>query len=209
MKQRQAEKGFSLIELMVVVAIVGFLATQSIMEFTSPRNKVKATVMNMRADFNLARAEAINRGAPVGVRIDFLFNTDIDSDGDPDDGYWICVDAASDGCDSGDISIKKTPFVDDVEFYDVDLQGVGGPNHTPAGVGTTLAVVDGVNLDSSANNFFNMRPDGTADDDVTVYMYIPGGATGMKVAPYAVEVSSSGKVRIRMWKEDATKWDTR
>jgi Type II transport protein GspH len=200
---------------LIVVAIVGLLASQSILEFTSPRNKIKASVMSMRADFTLARAEAINRN--TNVRIDCLFNTDIDSDGDADDGYRIWIDdypiGSPDGVYTpkvgtvGDNLIKEAPFVDEVEFYDVDLRAVGGPNITPAGA--SLPVVDGVNLASSPNNYFNMRPDGTADDDVTVYMYIPGGATGMKVAPYAVEVSSSGRIRIRMWKKDSSNWDTR
>ncbi len=206
MKQRQAEKGFSLIELMVVVTIVGFLASQSIMEFTSPRNKVKASVMSMRADFNLARAEAINRNTPI--RIDFLFNTDIDSDGDADDGYWICVDnAGGPGCDAADITIKKTAFVDEVEFYDVDLQSVGGPNCPPEGPALTFPM-DGVTF---TNNFYEIQPDGTTagNKDGIVYAYIPGGTTGMKVAPFAVVVSTTNRNRVRMWNKDSHAWTTK
>lgn len=206
MKQRQAEKGFSLIELMVIVAIVGFLASQSIMEFTSPRNKVKASVMSMRADFNLARGEAINRN--TNVRIDFLFNTDIDSDGDPDDGYRICVDnAGGSGCDAADITIKKSAFVDGVKFYDVDLRSVGGPDCTPEGA-ALIFPMDGVTF---TGNYYEIQPDGTTagNKDGIVYVYIPGGTAGMEVTPYAVVISTTARNRVRMWNKGSLAWTTK
>jgi len=205
-KQGWREKGFSLNELLVVISIVGLLASPAIMEFTSPRNNVKASIMNMRADFNLARAEAINRNQDV--RIDFKFDTDIDSDGDVDDGYIICVDnAGGTGCDAADIILKKSAFVTGVKFYDVDLRSVGGPNITPAGDALNFPM-DGVTF--SGNNF-SMESDGTTAGNKagTVYLYIPGGPTGMRVAPYAVVVSTKGRIRVRLWHKDSLAWSTK
>ena len=204
-KQGWGENGFTLIELLVVISIVGLLASQAIMEFTSPRNNVKASIMNMRADFNLARAEAINRNQDV--RIDFKSDTDIDGDGDVDDGYLICVDnAGGPGCDPADMILKKSAFVTGVKFYDVDLRSVGGPYCTPDG--SSLTVKDGVTF--SGNNF-SMQSDGTTAGNKagTVYVYIPGGPTGMKVAPYAVVVSTKGRIRVRLWRKDSLAWSTK
>ncbi len=210
-KQERRENGFSLIELLVVISIAGLLASQAIMEFTAPRNNVKASIMKMRADFNLARAEAINRN--TNIRIDFLFNTDIDSDGDTDDGYWICVDnAGGPGCDAADINIKKTAFVDEVEFYDADLSAVGGPNCLPEDPSTPISFpMDGVTFTTTTDNFFEIQPDGTTAGtrEGIFYAYIPEGATDMKVAPYAVVVSSTVRIRVLMWKKDSSAWATR
>lgn len=204
-KQGEQENGFSLIELLVVISIVGLLASQVIMEFTSPRNNVKASIMNMRADFNLARSEAINRNQDV--RIDFLSDADIDGDNDVDDGYIICVDnAGGPGCDPADIILKKSAFVTGVKFYDVDLRSVGGPDCTTDG--SSLTVTDGITF--SGNNF-SMQSDGTTAGNKagTVYVYIPGGTTGMKVAPYAVVVSTKARIRVRLWRKDLLAWSTK
>jgi len=191
--------------LLVVLIIMGILATQALISFTSPESVVKGAAFNMRSAFNLARATAVNKNR--NVLVDFVFDTDLDGDGDADDGYWICLDDnSSSTCDADDTNIRKTALPDEVQFYDNDLRATGGPDVTPAGA--HLDVTDGVTF-SFGNNWFTMQPDGTANWGGTVYLYIPdpGGATGMKAPPYAVVVSpTTGRLRLRAWKTATGVW---
>ena len=55
----KGNRGFSLVELMVVMVIVGILATSVVFMFADPTAKVKAVAFEMRGDFNLARGVAV------------------------------------------------------------------------------------------------------------------------------------------------------
>ena len=66
---RHIAKGFSLIELLVTVSLVGILAAIAIPNFTSSiqSNKADTELSDLQRALNYARLEAINRG--VAVRI--------------------------------------------------------------------------------------------------------------------------------------------
>ncbi|MFA1025669.1 putative Pillin [Pseudomonas syringae pv. helianthi] len=66
---RHIAKGFSLIELLVTVSLVGILAAIAIPSFTSSiqSNKADTELSDLQRALNYARLEAINRG--VAVRI--------------------------------------------------------------------------------------------------------------------------------------------
>lgn len=65
-------RGFSFVELMVVLVIIGILASGAVFMFSDPTAKVKAAAFEMRGDFNLARAEAVRRNE--GILVQFVFN---------------------------------------------------------------------------------------------------------------------------------------
>jgi type IV fimbrial biogenesis protein FimU len=67
---RAIAKGFSLIELLVTVSLVGILAAIAIPNFNSTilNNKVDTEVSELQRALNYARLEAINRGVSVQVR---------------------------------------------------------------------------------------------------------------------------------------------
>jgi len=202
-RSKTTSRGFTLLELMVVLVIMGILATQVVTAFTSPATKVKGAAFNMRSDFNLARAEAVNRNS--NILVDFVFDTDLDGDGDADDGYWICLDDDdSSSCEAGDTTIRKVTLPDEVEFYDTDY--TGGPAVEPGG--GSLTVEDGVDFTADR---FAMQPNGTSNKGGTVYIYTPEpDGTGMQVPPYAVVVSpTTGRVRLSIWKTASSTWSTK
>lgn len=67
---RYPVKGFTLIELMVVIAVFGILASLAIPSFTSSIQKSKADteVSDLMRGLNYARLEAIDRGVTIRIR---------------------------------------------------------------------------------------------------------------------------------------------
>lgn len=67
--QTRRESGFTLIEVMVSLAILGILATLAVPSFTETikRYRVKAIKDELIASMQMARTEAIRRGMPVGL----------------------------------------------------------------------------------------------------------------------------------------------
>ncbi|KPW87110.1 type IV fimbrial biogenesis protein FimU [Pseudomonas congelans] len=66
---RYIAKGFSLIELLVTVSLVGILAAIAIPNFTSSiqSNKADTELSDLQRALNYARLEAINRGVTVRI----------------------------------------------------------------------------------------------------------------------------------------------
>ncbi|AHG41065.1 general secretion pathway protein H [Pseudomonas syringae CC1557] len=66
---RHIAKGFSLIELLVTVSLVGILAAIAIPNFTSSiqSNKADTELSDLQRALNYARLEAINRGVTVRI----------------------------------------------------------------------------------------------------------------------------------------------
>ena len=105
-------KGFTLIELMVVMVIVGILAIGVVFMFADPTAKVKAAAFEMRGDFNLARSEAVRRNEDILIEFIDLAQEPCSEDnptnccgvedptkfskcfsGGTQQGYVLCVDA--------------------------------------------------------------------------------------------------------------------
>jgi len=99
---KKNNRGFSLIELMVVLVIVGILAIGVVFMFADPTAKVKAAAFEMRGDLNLARAEAVRRND--NILVDFVFTACSQADVDSGACAAVCgkVDKAGfDACYSG------------------------------------------------------------------------------------------------------------
>ena len=227
----KSTQGFTLIELMVVMVIVGILATGVVFMFANPSAKSKNQAFNLLAELNMARSEAVSENQDVLVHfIDDVDGVGTDVDGDPKcsednitectpgsgtfDGYIICFDDDDNNvCDAADTIIKITTFQRDVQYYDPTVLPTGGPPATLGGA--NLIGKSGILLDDVAatevTTFF-MEPDGTLEDGVTkninVVIYVPKKDSHNKIygTPYAIIISpNTGMITLKRW-TDAGAW---
>ena len=195
--------GFSLIELLVVMVIIGIMATAIIREFTGAKSRLKGCAFSVRTDINLARTEAVNRNQDI--LIEFIFDTeDFDGDGDMDNGYKIYVDTDSSLTinPAVDDKIKEFPLPDDMLFYKSTYPGGATDlidNSTPyAGDGVTFSTI---------NNVLVMQANGACSEAGTIYICLPdnpGAPADMQTGSYAVDLNTLGRIQILVW--DGSSW---
>jgi prepilin-type N-terminal cleavage/methylation domain-containing protein len=198
LKTRACARGFTLLELSIVMVIVCILATGVTYMYTNPTAKVKGVMFNILADLNLARSESVNRNQDVLV--DFTLGAR--------DGYLICLDTDSDkecNDESAEDIIKEVLFREEVQFYDcasAPPYPANGPTKTPAG--TNLAGKTG--LIFGGPNYIKWQPDGTSGDNGSIIVYhpAPGNPQQVKGDPYAAVISSgaTGRMRLMRWRHD-------
>ena len=189
-------RGFTLVELAVVMVIICILAAASAYIYINPTAKVKGAAFAILTDLNLARSEAVNRNREALV--DFTLGAR--------DGYLICLASDSDrDCNDEPESniIKEVVFQKEVRFYDcrsAPPYPEGGPGKTPSG--TPLAGKNG--LIFGGPNYIKWQPDGTSSDNGSILIYHPAPENPRKVTggPYAAVISSAatGRMRLMRWR---------
>jgi prepilin-type N-terminal cleavage/methylation domain-containing protein len=195
MNRKTLPKGFTLVELSIVMVIVCILATGVVFMLTDPTAKVKGVAFSLLADLNLARSEAVNRNQDVLV--DFTLGTR--------DGYLICFDADSDKNCSDELPeniIKNVLFRAEIQLYDCTSAPPypeDGPSQTPSG--TNLAGKNG--LIFGGPDYIKWQPDGTSGDNGSIIIYHPASQNPQQVkgSPYAAVISSAatGRIRLMRW----------
>jgi type II secretory pathway pseudopilin PulG len=196
LKLHEAEGGYTLVEISVVMCIICILAISVVYMYINPTAKVRNVIFGILTDLNHARSEAVNMNRDVLV--DFTLG--------PQDGYLICLDTDFDrDCDdeAPDNIIRKVLFRKEVQYYDctgAPPYPVNGPHKTPSG--TTLAGKNG--LIFGGPNYIKWQPDGTSSDNGSIIVYHPAAGNSQKVKgdPYAAVISSAstGRIRIMRWR---------
>jgi prepilin-type N-terminal cleavage/methylation domain-containing protein len=187
-------RGFSLIELMIVVAILGILGAAVGVYINTSQAKLKSAAFNMGTRFKQAKFEAIKLGRNVYLDFDF------DNDAAPGNGFTIWVDINGDAAydtDDGDYKIgEDVVFQPGMEIYTTAASG--GPD---TGLdGETIG--DGVTAD---NERFLFQANGNCTGG-TAYVYFSrpaGGGKSVAAGPWAISVNSVGRIQLADWKNGA------
>jgi len=195
--------GFTLIEMLVVIAIAGILAISVVFTMNSGASKVRGAAFRLRGDINLARAEAVNRNADVLVE----FLTGVPQ------GYRICIDDPAstniNQCgDATDTPIKSVTFAAGVRYYNQAFAAPDGPGVEVDGVTAWGAADDGIR-GFGGNNFLIYQNNGTVNSAGTVYIYYtdPNNPGNIQAGPFAVNITTIGRVKLLRWQNAA--WRTR
>ncbi len=211
---------------MVVMVIVGILATSVVFMFADPTAKVKAAAFQMRGDLNLARAEAVRRNDNILVQFVDSAEETCSKDttgyfadcfaGGSFHGYVLCFNEDLDAVVDNDCSdeggsaaaleeriIKTVLFKDSVKYYSFGATlppAPSGPATSPDGVG--LASNDGITF--AAGNYIYMNSNGTSSDTGSVIVYLAKDSTTVRGKPYAVVVDniSTGRVLLERWRPE-------
>ena len=189
-QNRQA--GFSLVELIIVVVIMGILASYVTYNLSSGATELKTFVFNTKTHFHKAKFEAVKRNRNVYIDFDF------DDDGSIDNGYTVWADEDCDTAYTGgtDTIIETIIFNDGPVIYATPRPEEPGASNN--GPGPTKTINDGV---SAADDKIIMRPNGRSENS-TVYLYLPKSATNntLSAGPWAIITSMVGRIRIDEWK---------
>ena len=186
-KKLASDKGFTLVELMVVVAITALIAGFTVSEINSTSHKLKSTARTLRAKMQQARLLAIKENCNVFV--DFGLNISsytLWRDGDNNDTYTAIE------------LIETIALPNDISFGAVASED-GGPSKSASPTSDTAPPADGISFGSNRVQF---TPQGTASN-AWAYLHAPNKDSS---GTYAVGSNNVGRIQSRYWVTNGGAW---
>ena len=193
----RTDRGFSLIEVLAVIAIVGILAMTAVPSFAAYRRSasLRAEAEQLRAIFRAARSRAIARNANAGVKFaprgkDWTFA--LYDDGDGDGIHSDDIAAGIDKCHAAPSVLMPEFHIATIALLPNAIKDPDGDPLPP----TAKAVQFGV------SSICSFSPTGSGTSG-TVYISSSGGEI------FALRVyGGSGKVRVLRYDGQKKKWSS-
>ena len=201
-KKSVAEKGFTLVELMVVVAITALIAGFTMAEINSTSHKLKGAARTLRAKMQQAKLLAVKENCYT--YIDFDLNP---ADGKIDQSYTLWRDTVNEATtternkyNGGDELIETVLLPNDIFFGAVASGDDGGPNKSASNTGTDAPPADGISIGTATR--FRFSPQGTGSQGWS-YLHAPNKDSS---GTYAVGSNNVGRVQNRYWVTNGGTW---
>ena len=197
MERAGLKPGFSLVELMVTVALVAFILGIGVTYLSGPQYQLKAAVFALRSAFQRTEFAAIKRNRKA--YLDF----DINDNGAVDSKPTSWADNNDNGVfDGGGELLALMSIAPGISYGSVP-SSKGGPQKSPEG---DAIPSDGVSFSGAGNGLHAMfRPDGTSSTG-TVYLCIAGQPNA---GTYAVMLNSIGHTNTWYFRTGASAWQAR
>lgn len=116
----RGQNGFTLMELVIVVVVIGVIAGMAVPSFLSymPKLKVKSTARDVVSDLRLARSQSISERKAYGVAIDLSKQTVTRfADTDGDGAYSMSDSTLHVDTASTDVKISTCTFTDNCVIF--------------------------------------------------------------------------------------------
>lgn len=207
-KRAGSDRGFSLVELMIVITVLGFLALLAAPNFLEyiPKYRVDGAVKGLAADVNLARVKAISRNTKHRVTFDATAQTVTVDALNPDESLLETISKNVFAAKPGTASTVAYP----INYFPGVKLGRNTTDELPDSAYTGSAS-DAVNFTGSTAEIIFL-PNGMVKGDSVEFFLIPVtdfGKTGniYKENIRGVQVSRTGMVRKFKYDEnDSPKW---
>ena len=200
-KKSVAEKGFTLVELMVVVAITALIAGFTIAEINSTSHKLKSAARTLHAKMQQAKLLAVKENCYT--YIDFDLNP---ADNTIDQSYTLWRDIINTATTTelntynGTTELIETILLPTEISFGAVAAGDGGPNKSASNTGSTAPPTDGISIGTATR--FRFSPQGTGYNG-WAYLHAPNKDSS---GTYAVGSNNVGRTQSRYWVTNGGTW---
>ena len=188
-KKSLSQRGFTLVELMVVVAITALIAGLSLAEISSASHKLKGAAQTLRAKMQQAKLIAVKDNC--NVYVDF----DLDGGGAIDSFYTIWRDLNNNTSYDAALELVEQVTLPSTIVFGRVASGKGGPSTSASGTSSTDIV-------SFSGDSVRFTPQGTGSPG-WAYLHAPANDAA---GTYAVGSNNVGRIQTRYWTTEGGSW---